>query len=166
MVRNRWKILESKNSERFSPFKNNLIINENSKHQRFDKEKNRYALIKEFSNLKTGVVNKYTKMNEIKLNESERKKVFKRLIDDSNRRMIERNKIIEEEKINKEDINQNDEKKKYNKMEWNKVYDERFKEYEEYKKKKMEIKKAIEKIEKLIEEEEEQININQKINKY
>ena len=143
-----------------------MIINENSKHQRFDKEKNRYALIKEFSNIKPGVVNKYTKMNEIKLNESERKKVFKRLIDDSNRRMIERNKIIEEEKINKEDINQNDEKKKYNKMEWNKVYDERFKEYEEYKKKKMEIKKAIERIDKLIEEEEEQIKMNQKINNY
>ena len=72
--------------------------------------------------------NKFDEKKEKEKQDKEREKVFKRLIDDSNRRMIERNKIIEEEKINKEDINQNDEKKKYNKMEWNKVYDERFKE--------------------------------------
>ena len=171
------KILQIKIPKSNSPIKDKF---DNSKFEKFNTEQMRYDLMKEYSNIKPNKengffsrmqfyslkrkrkqekINKLIELNKYKLTEEEREKTFNRLIDDANRRMIERNKILEEEKMNEEEMRINSEYKRYNNMEWNKIYNERFKEYEEYKRKKLEIEREKEKIEKMIEEEKSNFNV-------
>lgn len=160
----------------FTPIKNKSIKFDNSKYEKFNTEKIRYNLMKEYSNLKPNKengflrrmqfyslkrkknlenINKIIEKNKFKIEKSERDKTFNRLIEDAQRRTIQKNKLLEEKKLNEEEINNN---RKYNEKEWNKIYDTRFKEYEKYKIKKMEIEREKEKIEKMIEEIQSNMN--------
>ena len=147
-----------------------------SKYEKFDTEKMRYELTKNYTKIKPNKengflgrmqfyslkrkreqekINKLIDENKYKLTESQRIKAFNRLMDDANRRITKKNQI-EEEKMNEEEMRintENNNSRKYSPKVWNKIYKERFKEYEEYKKKKIEIEIEKEKIEKMIEEE-------------
>ena len=168
--------------KRFSPIKDNLINFDNSKFAKYDTEQIRYGLIKDYSNIRPNKDDKFLqrmqfeslkrknqaeKINELaekskpKIDESELKETFNRLVDDANRRFIQKQGIndIDKEKEKDKDIGfnnlENSSPKKYNEEEWNEIYNKRFKDYDEYKKKRLEIKREKEKIEKMIEEEEQ-----------
>ena len=168
--------------KRFSPIKDNLINFDNSKFAKYDTEQICYGLIKDYSNIRPNKNDKFLqrmqfeslkrknqaeKINELveknkhKIDESELKETFNRLVDDANRRFIEKQGIndIDKEKEKNKDICfkvvENASPKKYSEEEWNEIYNKRFKDYDEYKKKRLEIKREKEKIEKMIEEEEQ-----------
>ena len=175
----------SKNfQKRFSPIKDNLINFDNSKFAKYDTEQVRYGLIKDYVNIRPNKDDKFLqrmqfeslkrknqaeKINELvekskhKVDEAELKETFNRLVDDANRRFIEKQGIndIGKEKEKEQDkdmIFKNLEmtnQKKYNEEEWEEIYNKRFRDYDEYKKKRLEIKREKEKIEKMIEEEEQ-----------
>ena len=175
--------------KRFSPIQDNLINFDNSKFAKYDTEQIRYGLIKDYSNIRPNKDDKFLqrmqfeslkrknqdeKINELveknkrKINEAELKRTFNRLVDDANRRFIEKQGIhdIDNEK-EKEKSKEKEEDmisfkdlevvspKKYSEEEWEEIYNKRFKNYDEYKKKRLEIKREKEKIEKMIEEEEQ-----------
>ena len=168
--------------KRFSPIQDNLINFDNSKFAKYDTEQIRYGLIKDYYNIHPNKDDKFLqrmqfeslkrknqaeKINELvekskhKIDEAELKETFNRLVDDANRRFIEKQGIndIDKEKEKDKDMSfkalENSNPKKYNEEEWNEIYYKRFKDYDEYKKKRMEIKREKEKIEKMIEEEEQ-----------
>ena len=145
-----------------SPFKD--------KYERYNTEQMRYNLMKEYSNIKPKKengflkrmkfyslkrkknqekINKLIEENKVKINKIEIDKTFNRLINDANRRIIQKKEEIKNKEL-EEEINKENNYIKYNDEEWNKIYEERFKEYEEYKKKKLEIEIEKEKIDKLI----------------
>ena len=96
-------------------------------------------------------INKLIEENKVKINKIEIDKTFNRLINDANRRIIQKKEEIKNKELEEEEeINKENNYIKYNNEEWNKIYEERFKEYEEYKKKKLEIEIEKEKIDKLI----------------
>lgn len=97
-------------------------------------------------------LNDLVKKNIIKMDESEREKAFKRLMDDGNRRLISRRELECQKEKNLTEVSPV--VKKYKNEEWNEIYNKRFKDYEEYKKKKSEIQRQKEKIQKMINEEE------------
>ena len=177
--------------KRFSPIQDNLINFDNSKFAKYDTEQIRYGLIKDYSNIRPNKDDKFLqrmqfeslkrknqdeKINELvekskhKINEAELEKTFNRLVDDANRRFIEKQGLndIDKEKENDKGNEQDKDKdiisfkdlevaspKKYSEEEWDEIYNKRFKNYDEYKKKRLEIKREKEKIEKMIEEEEQ-----------
>ena len=151
---------------------------DNSKFEKYNTEKMRYELIKDYSFIHPEInenflermefdlmkrKNKETKLNEFveknknkyKLNENKRNKAFNRLIEDANRRNIMKQEIIENERLLTDYKSILDNEKKYNQEDWNKIYNKRFKEYEDIKKKKIDIQRQNEKIKKMIKEEEE-----------
>ena len=175
--------------KRFSPIQDNLINFDNSKFAKYDTEQIRYGLIKDYSNIRPNKDDKFLqrmqfeslkrknqdeKINELveknkhKINEAELERTFNRLVDDANRRFIEKQGLND---IDKEKEKENDKEldkdiisfkdlevsspKKYSEEEWDEIYNKRFKNYDEYKKKRLEIKREKEKIEKMIEEEEQ-----------
>ena len=163
---------------RFSSINNALFNFDNSKFMKYDTDQIRYELVKDYSNIHSNKdnsflqrmqfdavkrKNKENKLNELvennkkkyKINEKERKKAFNRLMDDANRRLINRQEMIENEKYLLDFKNMMDNGKKYNGAEWSEIYKKRFKDYEDYKKKKIDIQRQNEKIKKMIEEEEE-----------
>ena len=163
---------------RFSSINNALFSFDNSKFMKYDTDQIRYELVKDYSNIHSNKdnsflqrmqfdavkrKNKENKLNELveinknkyKINEKERKKAFNRLMDDANRRLINRQEMIENEKYLLDFKNMMDNSKKYNGAEWSEIYKKRFKDYEDYKKKKIDIQRQNEKIKKMIEEEEE-----------
>ena len=163
---------------RFSTINNALFNFDNSKFMKYDTDQIRYELVKDYSNIHSNKdnsflqrmqfdavkrKNKENKLNELvennkkkyKINEKERKKAFNRLMDDANRRLINRQEMIENEKYLLDFKNMMDNSKKYNGAEWSEIYKKRFKDYEDYKKKKIDIQRQNEKIKKMIEEEEE-----------
>ena len=81
-------------------------------------------------------MDKFIKKSKLKKNEEDKIIIFNRLIEDTNRRFDEKEKIIqdkeEEEKGNIELLKRalNKENKKYNKKEWNKIYHKRFETFE------------------------------------
>ena len=87
-------------------------------------------------------MNKFIKKSKLKKNEEDKIIIFNRLIEDTNRRFDEKEKIIqdkeEEEKGNIELLKRalNKENKKYSKKEWNKIYHKRFETFEKNKYKK------------------------------
>ena len=87
-------------------------------------------------------MDKFIKKSKLKKNEEDKIIIFNRLIEDTNRRFDEKEKIIqdkeEEEKGNIELLKRalNKENKKYNKKEWNKIYHKRFETFEKNKYKK------------------------------
>jgi hypothetical protein len=87
-------------------------------------------------------MDKFIKKSKLKKNEEDKIIIFNRLIEDTNRRFDEKEKIIqdkeEEEKGNIELLKRalNKENKKYNKKEWNKIYHKRFETFEKKKYKK------------------------------
>ena len=166
--------------KRFTPIKDELIKFDNSKFAKYDIAQLRYELNKDYSNIhpdkengflqrmqfdslkrknKQDKINELVEKNKYKVNELEREKVFHRLMEDANRRILEKKEkekeIIEEEEKNNIKEQNIFEDKKYNDEEWNEIYKKRFKEYEECKQKRNEIKRQREKIEKMIKEEEE-----------
>ena len=87
-------------------------------------------------------MDKFIKKSKLKKNEEDKIIIFNRLIEDTNRRFDEKEKIIqdkeEEEKGNIELLKRalNKENKKYSKKEWNKIYHKRFETFEKNKYKK------------------------------
>ena len=87
-------------------------------------------------------MDKFIKKSKLKKNEEDKIIIFNRLIEDTNRRLDEKEKIIqdkeEEEKGNIELLKRalNKENKKYSKKEWNKIYHKRFETFEKNKYKK------------------------------
>ena len=81
-------------------------------------------------------MDKFIKKSKLKKNEEDKIIIFNRLIEDTNRRFDEKEKIIqdkeEEEKGNIELLKRalNKENKKYSKKEWNKIYHKRFETFE------------------------------------
>ena len=81
-------------------------------------------------------MDKFIKKSKLKKNEEDKIIIFNRLIEDTNRRLDEKEKIIqdkeEEEKGNIELLKRalNKENKKYSKKEWNKIYHKRFETFE------------------------------------
>ena len=162
----------------YSDIKNELMNFDKSKFEKYDTEKIRYDLIKDYSFIHAEKddnflermqfdflkrKNKEKKINELveknknkyKLNEEKRKKTFNRLIEDANRRIIIKQEILENEKYLTDYKALLDNSKKYNQEEWDNIYKKRFKEYEDIKKKKMDIQRQNEKIKKMLKEEEE-----------
>jgi hypothetical protein len=103
--------LEKNIPKRFSPIKDNLINYDNSKFEKYDIEQIRYELMKDYSNIQPNIgdgflqrmqfdslkrksknekVNELIEKNRYRLNEEEGEKVFNRLIDDANRRLLEK----------------------------------------------------------------------------
>lgn len=163
--------------KRLMPAKNNITNYDNSKFEKYNVERIRYELIKDFSNIhpdikkgflqrmqfdslkrknKNEMINEIVEKNKIRIKEPEREKIFNRLNEDTNRRMYEKKQkdILEEESFLLKDQNLFNEKK-YNEKQWSEIYRKRFKDYEECKKKKVEVEVQKKKIEKMIEEEEE-----------
>ena len=161
--------------KRFIPVKDNLVNYDNTKFDKYDTQRIRYELMRDYSNLRPNIqngflqrmqfdslkrknknemVNELVEKNKYKMNEPEIKKVFNRLNNDANRRIIEKKQkeILDYESDLKEEL---DNEKRYNEKEWNKIYQKRFKDYEEYKKKRVEVEVQKKKIQKMIEEEEE-----------
>ena len=87
-------------------------------------------------------MDKFIEKSKLKKNEEDKIIIFNRLIEDTNRRFDEKEKIIqdkeEEEKGNIELLKRalNKENKKYSKKEWNKIYHKRFETFEKNKYKK------------------------------
>lgn len=81
-------------------------------------------------------MDKFIKKSKLKKNEEDKIIIFNRLIEDTNRRLDEKEKIIqdkeEEEKGNIELLKRalNKDNKKYSKKEWNKIYHKRFETFE------------------------------------
>jgi HAD superfamily hydrolase (TIGR01484 family) len=164
--------------KRHSYINDNKKNYDNSKFEKYNTEKMRYELIKDYSFIHPEInenflermefdlmkrKNKETKLNEFveknknkyKLNENKRNKTFNRLIADANRRNIMKQEIIENERLLTDYKSILDNEKKYNQEDWNKIYNKRFKEYEDIKKKKIDIQRQNEKLKKMIKEEEE-----------
>ena len=162
----------------YSDIKNELMNFDKSKFEKYDTEKIRYEINKDYSFIHAEKddnflermqfdflkrKNKEKKINELveknknkyKLNEEKRKKTFNRLIEDANRRIIIKQEILENEKYLTDYKALLDNSKKYNQEEWDNIYKKRFKEYEDIKKKKMDIQRQNEKIKKMLKEEEE-----------
>ena len=84
-------------------------------------------------------MNEFIKKSKLKKNEEEKIIIFNRLIEDTNRRLDEKEKIMqnkdEEEKGNIELLKMalNKDNKKYNKNQWNKIYHKRFETFEKNK---------------------------------
>ena len=87
-------------------------------------------------------MDKFIEKSKLKKNEEDKIIIFNRLIEDTNRRFDEKEKIIqdkeEEEKGNIELLKRalNKDNKKYSKKEWNKIYHKRFETFEKNKYKK------------------------------
>ena len=122
---------------RFSSINNALFNFDNSKFMKYDIDQIRYELVKDYSNIHSNKdnsflqrmqfdavkrKNKENKLNELvennkkkyKINEKERKKAFNRLMDDANRRLINRQEMLENEKYLLDFKNMMNNSKKYN----------------------------------------------------
>ena len=150
------------------------VKNNNSKFEKYDIGQISYEIMKDYSNIrqdkdndflervkfdslkrnnKNKIVNKLVEKNKCKLDEPQRVKAFKRLMNDANRRIYEKKQKENLEELSKYKDLYND--KKYNEEEWNEIYKKRFKNFEDNKNKKIEMNKQKKKIQKMIEEEEE-----------
>ena len=97
--------------KRFIPVKDNLVNYDNTKFDKYDTQRIRYELMRDYSNLRPNIqngflqrmqfdslkrknknemVNELVEKNKYKMNEPEIKKVFNRLNNDANRRIIEK----------------------------------------------------------------------------
>ena len=114
-------------------------------------------------------MDKFIKKSKLKKNEEEKIAIFNRLIEDTNRRLDEKEKIMqnkdEEEKGNIELLKMalNKDNKKYNKNQWNKIYHKRFETFEKnkYRKYIKNVSNELQEESDLYEEEK-----SKKINKY
>ena len=142
----------------------NLPNYDTKKFEKFDIEQMKYNLIKPYSNIHLNKnksfldrmrfesfkkKNQEQKLNEIieknkyRLNETERQKGFKRLIEDSNRRIEQRRELSFDFNEGKNLRKSGRSNKTYNEEKWEKIYKKRFKNYEDNSKKKLEYKRRM-----------------------
>ena len=119
--------------KRFSPINDNLIKFDNSKFEKYDTEQIRYGLIKDYSNIHPNKDDKFLqrmqfdsfkrknqdeKINELveknkhKIDEDELKRTFNRLVDDANRRFIEKQGVNDIDKEKDKDKDKEKDKEK------------------------------------------------------